>query len=112
MQLTPLTEFDYHATLARTPGASLVLFGSPECGTCRQVETLLPAAANDSVAALYTVNVQQATGLARAFDIFHLPALFLYLDGHFHAEMNCMVTPAALPSAIQAALAKPAEEEP
>lgn len=112
MLLTPLSEFDYHATLARTLGASLVLFGSPECGACRKVEKLLPAAACATAAALYKVDVQQATGLARAFDIFHLPALFLYRDGHFHAVMNCEVTPAALPGAIETALAKPPEEEP
>ncbi len=110
MQLTPLNEFDYHATLARTAGASLVLFGSPECGACRQVEKRLPAAAG--AVALFKVDVQQATGLARAFDIFHLPALFLYRDGHFHAVMNCEITPAVLPGAIQAALAKAPEEEP
>lgn len=110
MHLTPLTEFNYHATLARTAGASLVLFGSPECGACRQVEKLLPAAAG--AATLYKVDVQQATALARAFDIFHLPTLFLYRDGHFHAVMNCEITPATLPSAIQAALAEPAQEEP
>ena len=110
MHLTPLTEFNYHATLRHAPGASLVLFGSPECGACRKVEKLLPAAAG--AVALYKVDVQQATALARAFDIFHLPALFLYHDGHFHAVMNCEITPAALPGAIKAALAKPPEEEP
>jgi thioredoxin 1 len=112
MHLAPLSEFDYHATLARTTGASLVLFGSPGCGTCRKVENLLPAAAGSSVAALFKVDVQQATALARQYGLFHLPALFLYRDGHFHAELNCEVTPAALQQAISAALAKPAQEEP
>lgn len=112
MHLIPLTEFNFHATLAHTSGASLVLFGSPECGACRKVEKLLPAAADGSAAALFKVDVQQATALARAFDIFHLPTLLLYRDGYFHALMNCEITPAALPGAIEAALAKPAEEEP
>ena len=112
MHLAPLSEFDYHATLAHTPGASLVVFGSPGCGTCRKVESLLPAAAGNSVAALFKVDVQQATALARQFELFHLPALFLYRDGHFHAELNCAVTPAALQQAISDALAKSAQEEP
>ena len=112
MHLTLLTEFDYHATLARTPGVSLVLFGSPECGACRKVEKLLPNAAQAAATVLYKVDVQQATVLARAFDIFHLPTILLYRDGQFHAVMNCEVTAATLPGAIQAALAKPAEEEP
>jgi len=112
MPLQALTEFDYHHTLARTPGASLVLFSSPDCGSCRQVEKLLPMAAGERVQALYKVDVQQATALARQYDLFHLPALFLYKDGHFHAALASEVTPEQLQAAIQAALAKPAEEEP
>ena len=94
MHLVPLSEFDYHATLARASGASLVLFGSPCCGTCRKVD------------------VQQATALARQYKLFHLPALFLYRDGQFHAELHCEVTPAALRQAISDALANSAQEEP
>jgi thioredoxin 1 len=112
MQLQPLTEFDYHHTLARTPGASLVLFSSPDCGSCRKVERLLPAAVGDAIGACYKVDVQQATALARQFDLFHLPALFLYRDGHFHAALESEITPARLQEAIRAALARPAEEEP
>jgi thioredoxin-like negative regulator of GroEL len=112
MQLQPLTEFDYHHTLARTPGASLVLFSSPDCGTCRKVEKLLPAAVGDTIRACYKVNVQQATALARQYDLFHLPALFLYKDGHFHAALQSEVTPEKLRVAIEAALGQPAEEEP
>ena len=112
MHLVPLSEFDYHATLARTSGASLVLFGSPGCGACRKVENLLPEAAGSSIAALFKVDVQQATALARQYALFHLPALFLYHDGLFHAELQCEVTPSALRQAINNALAKPAQEEP
>lgn len=112
MQLQPLTEFDYHATLAGTSGASLVLFSSPDCGTCRKVETLLSAAVGDPIRACFKVNVQQATALARQYDLFHLPALFLYKDGHFHAVLHSEVTPDKLRGAIDAALAQPAEEEP
>lgn len=112
MRLQTLTEFDYHHTLARAPGASLVLFSSPDCGSCRKVESLLPAAAGDAIRACYKVDVQQATALARQYELFHLPALFLYKDGRFHAVLRSEVTPAALRGAIAAALAQPAQEEP
>lgn len=111
MRLQALTEFDYHHTLAHSSGASLVLFSSPDCGSCRKVESLLPAAVSDTIR-LYKVNVQQATALARQYDLFHLPALFLYKDGHFHAALQSEVTPDKLREAIEAALSKPAEEEP
>lgn len=110
--LTPLTEFDYHQRLAEVPGVALVLFSSPECGSCRAVERRLPEAAGDRVTALFKVDVREATALARAFDVFHLPTLFLYRDGRFHAVLQSEVTAQALQRAIAAALAAPAQEEP
>lgn len=106
-----LRAHDYHHRLAATPGLGLVLFSSPECGTCRRIEALLPDAA-PAHARLYKVDVQRDAALARAFDIFHLPDLFLYRDGHFHARLDSVVTPVALGRAIDAALAAPAQEEP
>lgn len=106
-----LRAHDYHHRLAATPGIGLVFFSSPECGTCRRVEVLLPDAAPEGTR-LYKVDVQRDAALARAFDIFHLPDLFLYRDGRFHARLDSAVTPVALGRAIDAALAAPAQEEP
>lgn len=106
-----LDEFDLHHRLAAQPGLSLALFTSPTCGTCRRVERLLPEAAPGD-ARLFKVDVRHAQALARAYGVFHLPALFLFRDGHYHARLDCEVTPAALQGAIAAALAAPAEEEP
>jgi thioredoxin-like negative regulator of GroEL len=107
----PLDEHQYHPRLAALPGVGLVLFSTPTCGTCRRVEVLLPRAAPPDTA-LFHVDVQQSPGLARAFDIFHLPELFLYRAGHFHARLVCEMTPVALGQAIEAALSAPAQEEP
>lgn len=93
-------------------GPVLVLFSSPTCGSCRTVEKCLPKAAEGAVTAVFKVDVQQSTGLARAFDVFHLPALFLFADGHFHAHLRCEITAGKLQQAIENALAMPAEEEP
>ena len=109
--MQPLDESTYYRYLAQTRGLALVLYSSPECGTCRIVEQRLPASAPVD-AVLFKVDVQVASALARAFDVFHLPTLFLYLDGHYHARLNCEVTPAALRSAIDHALRQSAEEEP
>jgi thiol-disulfide isomerase/thioredoxin len=106
-----LRAHDYHHRLAATSGIGLVLFSSPECGSCRRVEALLPEAA-PAHARLYKVDVQRDAALAKTFDIFHLPDLFLYRDGHFHARLACEVTPASLGRAIESALAAPAQEEP
>jgi thioredoxin 1 len=106
-----LDESTYHRYLLQTRGPALVLFSSQTCGSCRQVEHLLPASA-PAGAALFKVDVQVASALARAFEIFHLPTLLLYLDGHYHARLNCAVTPTALHAAIEHAVNQPAEEEP
>ena len=107
-----LTEFDFHPTLARTEGPVLVLFSSATCGTCRAVQKRLPTAAEGVVTGLFIVDVQQSTSLARAYDVFHLPALFLFVDGQFHAQIKCEINADQLQAAIETALALPAEEEP
>jgi thioredoxin 1 len=109
--LVPLDESSYHQRLAQTPGIALVLFSSPTCGSCRVVERRLPEAAPLGVS-LFKVDVQRATALASEFEIFHLPALFLYTQGHFHARLDCEVSAPALGKALGRALALPAEEEP
>lgn len=111
MSLQSLDEFDYFQRLSAQRGVALVLFSSPTCGTCRQVELMLPNAVSDDVAT-YKVDVQQNPGLGQAFEIFHLPSLFMYWQGRYHAKLDCEVSPAALESAIQNALANPPEEEP
>lgn len=112
MRLTPLNEFDYHPALARAPGISLVLFSAPGCGACRQVEAILAQGGVSGIDQLYKVDIQQATALARQFEIFHLPALLLYRDGQFHAIVDSDATPARLGNAIRQLLAQPAQDEP
>lgn len=111
MPLQLLDEFDYHHRLSAQRGVALVLFSSPTCGTCRQVEVLLPNAVSGDVAT-FKVDLQQNPGLGQAFEIFHLPSLFLYWQGRYHAKLDCVVTSAALAAAIADALAHPPEEEP
>lgn len=110
-QLIPIDEFNFHARLTQAKGPALVLFSGPDCGSCRQVERRLPAAAGPGMT-LFKVDVQKSTALARQYEVFHLPALFLFRDGHYHARLECEVTPERLGRAIEAALARPAEEEP
>jgi len=109
--LQPLDESSYHRHLARTQGLALVLFSSESCGTCRVVARRLPLSAPDAMQ-LFIVDVQVAAALARAFEVFHLPTLLLYVGGHYHARLDCEVTPTHLAAAIEHALQQPAEEEP
>ena len=61
---------------------------------------------------LFEVDVSEATGVARYFDIFHLPTLYLYRDGHFHAELQCEASMPAIRQTAIELLAAPGQDEP
>jgi thioredoxin-like negative regulator of GroEL len=112
--LNPLSQFDFHQVLAATPGISLVMFGSRDCGTCRHLKRVFSELAGQRVAglSLFEVDVQQDTALAREFDVFHLPSMFLFRDGEFHCELHSPAQPEELVRRIEQALIQPAEEAP
>lgn len=107
-----LDEFDFHGALAGSPGVSLVMFFGPDCGTCRMLEKRLPRLILDRSVHLFKVNVQKATSLARAYDVFHLPSLFVFVDGGYHGPLHAEPTAEKFSRALTALLATPAQEEP
>jgi thioredoxin 1 len=107
-----LAEGAFHARLAANAGVAVVLFSAPACGSCRVWKQLLPLALAGMVSALYEVDVSEATGMARYFSIFHLPTLYLYRDGQFHAELQCEARREAIQQTVLSLLAAPAQDEP
>ncbi|MHB1352868.1 MAG: thioredoxin family protein [Thiobacillus sp.] len=107
-----LAEGEFHHRIARSPGTAVVLFTAPHCGACRRWRQLLPAALGGTVDALYEVDVSEATGVARYFELFHLPTIHLYRDGRFHAELQCPPQDALVRAAARALLDGPAQDEP
>lgn len=105
-------EGDFHARLARQSGVAAVLFSTPHCSSCRAWKQLLPLALAGVAENLFEVDVSEATAVARYYDIFHLPTIYLYRDGHFHAELQCEARPAAIRETALRRLAAPAQEEP
>ena len=112
MQVRPLTEFDFHPRLARSAGVSLVLFSAPSCGSCRVWLRLLNDFTTPLLQNCYVVDVQLATAVAREYEVFHLPSLFLFVDGKFHAPLQAEATPKLFAQAIDQALQQPAHDEP
>ena len=49
----------------------------------------MPDALSDVVETFFEVDVSEATGVARYFDIFHLPTIYFYRNGRFHAQLQC-----------------------
>jgi thioredoxin len=109
---SPLAEGDFHACLAAPPGVAVVLFSAPGCSACRAWKLLLPQALADVAQAFYEVDASEATGVARSFGIFHLPTVYLYRDGQFHAELQCEARRDNIRTAAHSLLAKPAQDEP
>jgi len=107
-----LNEGDFHGRLAAVHGIAVVLFSAPQCGSCRAWKRLLPESLGGLNCRLFEVDVSEATGVARAFDIFHLPTIYLYRDGRFHAELQCEARRDAIREALPRLLAEPAQDEP
>ena len=107
-----LAEGDFHARLAASSNVAVVLFSAPHCSACRSWKQLLPQALADLAGAFYEVDVSEATGVARCFDIFHLPTIYLYRDGRFHAELQCEARREAIRHTTQHLLAASAQDEP
>ncbi len=108
-----LDQFEYHHMLAENEGLSLVLFTKPGCGACRRwVSLLMSYQGLHPAIGLFRVDSATEAALAHELDIFHLPAIFLYVEGRFHAEIQAEARLSRLEQAIQQALASPAQEHP
>lgn len=109
---TPLTEGIYHARLARTQGLAVILFLHAHCGSCRAWKRLLPDALMTSVHHFFEIDAARDTGVARYFGIFHLPTIYLYRDGQFHAELQCEARIEAIQRTTHTLFNQVAQEEP
>jgi thioredoxin 1 len=107
-----LAEGAFHARLASAPGVAAVLFSAPHCGACRAWKRLLPEALSGIADAFYEVDVSEATGVAHYFGIFHLPTVYLYRDGRFHAELQCDARLDVIRHIVQILLAAAPQDEP
>ncbi len=113
MPVERLTQFDFYHVLAATEGVSLVYFTAPGCGACRQLKQVLQRHPREfAVINLFEVDAQQDLALTREFEVFHLPALFLFKDGHYHAAIHAEPNVPSLLAAVEAAVTAAPEEAP
>lgn len=113
MPMNTLDQFNFHHKLVESGGTSLVVFTAQGCGACRRLKRVFESHPGEfSSLALYEVDAQHEMALTREFEIFHLPAMFLYHEGEFHAEIQAEPLPGAILAAIGRALAAPPMEAP
>lgn len=108
-----LDQFNFHHVLSETQGVSLVFFTKQGCHSCslwrRQLETLLTKRLDLRV---FEVDAEREQGLAREFELFHLPALYVFRDGLFHGELQAEARIEAIQLAIEQTLSRPPQEMP
>ncbi len=111
--LTRLTQFDFYEAIDATPGLAVVLFSAASCGSCRHWKQFL-AAYRDAhpEISIFEVDAGLEPALAQEFELFHLPALFLFQDGEYHAAVQCEPRDALFAAELARLLQLPAEEAP
>jgi thioredoxin 1 len=108
-----LDQFNFHSTLERQRGVTLVLFTAPACGACRRMrQVVADYLLRRADVRVYTVDAGRDLALTREFEVFHLPAMFVYADGRFHCQLHAAASLLALEAALGEALAAPAQEAP
>lgn len=113
MSLPHLDQFNYHHTLEETPGQALVCFTSEACSSCRAVKKALERFTESwTDTTVFEVDAQMNPALVNEMGFFHLPSLYLYIDGVFHSELQPQATPESIRQTIDEAATKPAMEAP
>ena len=112
-RMRKLVDDNFYDVLHGTPGTSLVIFTSVGCASCRAWKQVLQDYLNlNRSLMIFEVDAHESMALANEYEIFHLPALFLFQDGEFHCELHCEANRDRIHRAIQQALQHPAQEAP
>jgi hypothetical protein len=101
-----------HRLIDASAGRVLLMFGSRACGTCRAAQARVPSLAAGHVDALLYVDAEECAALVREYEVFHLPSMFLFRAGRYHAALHAPLVPVEFGRAVDAALAGPAQEAP
>lgn len=108
-----LNQFDLHHRIASENTPTLVFFTAEGCSSCQYLKQILSQISKKNPFwRLYEVDAAQEMGLTREFEVFHLPALFLFHNGEFHAELQCEARIPSIEAAVEAALQQPPQEAP
>lgn len=108
-----IEQFEFHQTLEKSSGTAIVFFSSRECLSCRHWQQLLEHYCKlHPEVHVFKVDAGMDQALTEEFNVFHLPALFIYHNGQYHAALQCEARLEPLEIGIKATLAAPAEEIP
>lgn len=108
-----LNDADFYSVIQETPGASIVFFSSEGCNSCRYWKAMLDQLAEvRPTLNIFEIDAQQSMGLAQEYEIFHLPSLFVFVNGQYHAPLQCEARLDTIDHALDKVLAAPAQDAP
>ncbi|MEK6749364.1 MAG: thioredoxin domain-containing protein [Pseudomonadota bacterium] len=108
-----LTQFDFHHRLGQTPGIAVVYFTSTGCAACRHWRDLLQRLLKRRLdIRIFEVDAAQDQALTREFEVFHLPALYVFNDGSFRGPLQCEARLDIVDATIDAVAALPPQDMP
>ncbi|WP_083915657.1 thioredoxin family protein [Thiofilum flexile] len=110
--LPTITDLNFYAVLAEHPDPTLILVTAPHCGACQVLRQALSHSTLANAMPIFELDAVHNSSIVQELEIFHLPALFLYVNGEFHAELRTEPKPRAIQQALEHALTQPAEEAP
>lgn len=87
-----------------------MLISSRFCGACRAYREALRELAEGGLPC-FEADAFEASGLVAELEVFHLPALFLYINGEAHASLSAAPTAGAIREAVEMARLRPADPE-
>jgi len=116
-----LDTFTFYERLGETKYA-LICFTAPGCGSCGAFQKVLPKLQdrvdnkNEAGYAfplkVFEVDAGNSMGLVEELEIVDLPALFVYVNGEYHAPIQAPPEVESLYMAAARAVKQPAHEEP
>jgi len=113
LSLPTLNQFNFHSQIGELRGTTLVLFASVGCGSCQHLRQLVPEIHHlQPTWDIFEVDAHHEAALTNEFEVFHLPAIFVFHDGRFQCNLESEATPRAIVEAAQAALQRPPCEAP
>jgi len=111
--LIPVNDANFYTTLQDSSGIAIVFFTSAGCNSCRYWKALLEQlAVKRTGLQIFEVDAEQSMGLAREYEVFHLPALFVFVNGQYHAPLQCEASLETIDHTLDGLLVTPAREAP
>jgi thioredoxin 1 len=112
-KLQSLNDANFYSVIQASQGPGIVFFSSTGCNSCRYWKALLLQLVEKHLALhVYEIDAQQSMGLTQEYEVFHLPALFLFVNGQYHAPLQCEARLETIEQTMQQLLTAPAQEAP